>query len=151
MISPDGVAVFPYEKDGITKSCWRWSKRKVEEENERIEWVKGRKGWTPYFRIYADTRKATPLSTLWQNAEVGSNRTSKHEINSLFPGNEFATPKPEKLLAKIIRVTTDPGELVLDSFLGSGTTAAVAHKMGRRYIGIEMGEHAKEALQKPHL
>lgn len=143
MISPDGVAVFPYEKDGITKSCWRWSKRKVEEENERIEWVKGRKGWTPYFRIYADTRKATPLSTLWQNAEVGSNRTSKHEINSLFPGNEFATPKPEKLLAKIIRVTTDPGELVLDSFLGSGTTAAVAHKMGRRYIGIEMGEHAK--------
>lgn len=143
LISPDGVAVFPYEKDGITKSCWRWSKRKVEEENERIEWVKGRKGWTPYFRIYADTRKATPLSTLWQNAEVGSNRTSKHEINSLFPGNEFATPKPEKLLAKIIRVTTDPGELVLDSFLGSGTTAAVAHKMGRRYIGIEMGEHAK--------
>ena len=92
LFSPDGVAVFPYEKDGITKSCWRWSKRKVEEENERIEWVKGRKGWTPYFRIYADTRKATPLSTLWQNAEVGSNRTSKHEINSLFPGNEFATP-----------------------------------------------------------
>lgn len=143
MISPDGVAVLPYEKDGVTKSCWQWSKHKVEQEGERIEWVKGRKGWTPYFRIYADTRRATPLSTLWQNVEVGSNRTSKHEINALFPGNEFDTPKPEKLLAKIIRVASDPGDLVLDSFLGSGTTAAVAHKMGRRWIGIEMGEHAK--------
>ena len=143
MIAPDGSVVLPYEKDGVTKSCWRWSKRKVEEENERIEWVKGRKGWTPYYRIYADTRKPTPLSTLWQNTEVGSNRTSKHEISSLFPGNEFDTPKPEKLLSKIIRVATDPGDLVLDSFLGSGTTAAVAHKMGRRYIGIEMGEHAR--------
>ena len=56
--------------------------------------------------------------------------------------NAFETPKPERLLQRIIHIATNPGDLVLDSFLGSGTTAAVAHKMGRRYIGIEIGEHA---------
>ena len=54
----------------------------------------------------------------------------------------FSTPKPERLLSRIIEIATNPNDLVLDSFLGSGTTAAVAHKMGRRWIGIEMGEHA---------
>ena len=50
--------------------------------------------------------------------------------------------KPEQLLRRIIEMSTEPGDIVLDSFLGSGTTAAVAHKLGRRYIGIEMGDHA---------
>jgi adenine-specific DNA-methyltransferase len=54
----------------------------------------------------------------------------------------FGTPKPERLLQRILHIATNPNDLVLDSFLGSGTTAAVAHKMGRRWIGIEMGEHA---------
>lgn len=64
-------------------------------------------------------------------------------MRSLFPGDaSFETPKPEGLIERVIRIATDPGDLVLDSFLGSGTTAAVAQKMGRRYIGIEMGSHA---------
>ena len=54
----------------------------------------------------------------------------------------FATPKPERLIEQVLTLTSNPGDLVLDSFLGSGTTAAVAHKMGRRWIGVEMGEHA---------
>ena len=68
----------------------------------------------------------------------------KKEIQGLF-GNEnlFATPKPERLIHRIVTISTNSGDLVLDSFLGSGTTAAVAHKMGRRWIGIEMGEHAR--------
>ena len=57
--------------------------------------------------------------------------------------NQFDTPKPERLLQRILHIATNEGDLVLDSFLGSGTTAAVAHKMGRRWIGIEMGEHAR--------
>jgi adenine-specific DNA-methyltransferase len=64
----------------------------------------------------------------------------------MFQGGEhelFSTPKPEKLLHQVLRIATQEGDLVLDSFLGSGTTAAVAHKMGRRWIGIEMGEHAR--------
>jgi len=81
--------------------------------------------------------------TWWTNKEVGHNQEAKKEIISLFSAaNVFNTPKPERLIERIIHIATNPGDLVLDSFLGSGTTAAVAHKMGRRYIGIEMGEHA---------
>ena len=64
-------------------------------------------------------------------------------MRSLFPDDvSFGTPKPERLLQRILHIATNPNDLILDSFLGSGTTAAVAHKMGRRWIGIEMGEHA---------
>ena len=139
MIAPDGTEVLPYTKG--QKSCWRWSKKKVEEESNRIEWVKGRKGWSLYFRIYADGRRGMPIRTIWHHDEVGTNRTSKAEINALFGTATFDTPKPERLIEKVINATTNPGDLVLDSFLGSGTTAAVAHKMGRRWIGVELGDH----------
>ncbi|MDX9945054.1 MAG: site-specific DNA-methyltransferase [Azonexus sp.] len=80
----------------------------------------------------------------WSNAEVGHNQEAKKEINALFGADDaFDTPKPERLLQRVLTLATNPGDLVLDSFLGSGTTAAVAHKMGRRWIGIEMGEHAE--------
>jgi adenine-specific DNA-methyltransferase len=80
----------------------------------------------------------------WTNGEVGHNQEAKKEINDLFGADTaFATPKPERLLQRMIALATQPNDLVLDSFLGSGTTAAVAHKMGRRYIGIEMGDHAR--------
>ena len=83
-------------------------------------------------------------STFWMHEEVGSNGRAKSEIVELFPGTTpFSTPKPEALLQRILHIATHPADLVLDSFLGSGTTAAVAHKMGRRWIGIEMGEHAR--------
>ena len=145
LISPDGEEVLPFEdKAKKKKSGWRWSKQKVLDESERIEWVKGKSGWNPYFRIYADSRKATPLSTLWTFDYAGSNRLSKKEIRELFgPDNQFKTPKPEKLIQRIIEASTDRGDIVLDSFLGSGTTAAVAQKMGRQYIGIEIGQHAQ--------
>lgn len=141
MTAPDGTEVFPFESDG-SKGCWRWSKRKVEEEADRIEWVNGRNGWNPYFKIYADNRRPIPTETIWSHQEVGTNRTSKNEIRALFKEDVFATPKPEKLIEKILKISSMEGDLVLDSFLGSGTTAAVAHKMGRRYIGIELGDHA---------
>ena len=81
--------------------------------------------------------------SLWLHADVGHTQDAKREVMALFPGETpFGTPKPERLLQSIIQIASNPGDLVLDSFLGSGTTAAVAHKMGRRWIGIEMGEHA---------
>ncbi|MFO1233450.1 MAG: site-specific DNA-methyltransferase [Paenacidovorax caeni] len=80
--------------------------------------------------------------TWWSYEEVGHTQDAKKEIVSLFGQDVFGTPKPERLLQRILHIATNPGDLVLDSFLGSGTTAAVAHKMGRRWIGIEMGEHA---------
>ena len=82
-------------------------------------------------------------NTWWQHHEVGSNKIASTDLKNLFPGVEvFGNPKPEMLISRILELATNPGDLVLDSFLGSGTTAAVAHKMGRRWIGIEMGEHA---------
>lgn len=79
----------------------------------------------------------------WTNKEVSHTQAAKKEILALFGESAFDTPKPEQLIERILKISTDKNDLVLDSFLGSGTTAAVAHKMGRRYIGIEMGEHAK--------
>ena len=95
-------------------------------------------------RTYLYEMKGLPPSTLWTDLlKTGHNRQAKSEQKNLDIGTDlFSTPKPERLLAEVLNIATNPGDLVLDSFLGSGTTAAVAHKMGRRWIGIEMGEHA---------
>lgn len=82
--------------------------------------------------------------SIWPHGESGHTQDAKREVMTLFPGEiPFGTPKPEKLISNVIQVASAPGDIVLDSFLGSGTTAAVAHKMGRRFIGIEMGNHAR--------
>lgn len=82
--------------------------------------------------------------TWWPHGEVGHSQEAKREIQSLFPATlPFDTPKPERLVERVIRIATNPGDLVLDSFAGSGTTGAVAHKMGRRWIMVELGDHAK--------
>ena len=80
----------------------------------------------------------------WLDAEnFGDNQEAKRENMIIVDlGDVFGTPKPERLLEKILHIATNPGDLVLDSFLGSGTTAAVAMKMGRRFIGVEIGDHA---------
>ncbi|MHB1298029.1 MAG: site-specific DNA-methyltransferase [Gemmatimonadaceae bacterium] len=80
-------------------------------------------------------------ATLWSSADVDQTRTAKAEMKALFPMDPFQTPKPERLLQRIVGLATNPGDLVLDSFAGSGTTGAVAHKMGRRWIMVELGEH----------
>lgn len=84
-------------------------------------------------------------NTWWEHAQFGSNKEASIDLKAMMgeAAEVFATPKPEKLIRAILSIATNPGDLVLDSFLGSGTTAAVAHKMGRRYIGIEMGDHAQ--------
>jgi len=97
----------------------------------------------PRMKLFLSESEGTTAWTWWANNEVGHNQESKKEILTLFDSEDiFDTPKPERLLKRIIELATNPGDLVLDSFLGSATTAAVAHKMGRRYIGIELGEHA---------
>lgn len=81
--------------------------------------------------------KSQKMTTLWKHGEIPKADIA-NEGGVYFPRSK----KPEQLLRRIIEMSTEPGDIVLDSFLGSGTTAAVAHKLGRRYIGIEMGEHA---------
>ena len=96
-------------------------------------------------RFLSDVKDGVVSTTLWIRDECGDNQEAKREIKALFPNekNPFDTPKPERLIQRVLTLASNPGDLVLDSFLGSGTTAAVAHKMGRRWIGIEMGEHAR--------
>ncbi|MFZ5593309.1 MAG: site-specific DNA-methyltransferase [Pseudomonadota bacterium] len=83
----------------------------------------------------------TPSPTVWLHTDVGNNHEAREEVKSFNQTNPFDTPKPEKLLQRILHLATNPGDLVLDSFAGSGTTGAVAHKMGRRWIMVELGEH----------
>lgn len=98
---------------------------------------------SPSFKRYLSEGSKIVPNTWWRHEEVGHTDEAKKESIALFGQSSFSTPKPERLIHQILTIATNPGDLVLDSFLGSGTTAAVAHKMGRHYIGIEMGEHAK--------
>lgn len=82
-----------------------------------------------------------PASTLWLHTEVGHNHEAREEVKAINPEDPFDTPKPEKLLKRVLELATNPDDLVLDSFAGSGTTGAVAHKMGRRWIMVELGDH----------
>ena len=125
--------------------CWK------NIESVFLRYVRENKIWfgvdgngIPRKKTYLNESSGLTPWTWWTNKEVGHNQEGKKEINSLFSAeNAFMTPKPERLLQRILHIASNPGDLVLDSFLGSGTTAAVAHKMGRRYLGIEMGEHAQ--------
>lgn len=97
----------------------------------------------PRIKKFLTGSKPVVPRSIWSYEDAGHNQESRLEIDKLFAGDPFTTPKPEKLLKRIFEIATNPGDLILDSFLGSGTTAAVAHKMGRRWIGIEMGAHAR--------
>lgn len=94
-------------------------------------------------KYLSEVKGGVTPQTWWPYQDFGSTRNAGAELKALSGGERnFDTPKPEKLVEQVFHIATNPGDLVLDSFLGSGTTAAVAHKMGRRYIGIEMGDHA---------
>ncbi len=109
------------------------------EKTGEVRLTHSKNGWTLHHKVYM---KGGQVQRSILN-DVGTNKTAGEEIEYLFGDSKsFPYPKPESLISRIIELSTNPGDLVLDSFLGSGTTAAVAHKMGRRWIGIEMGDHA---------
>ena len=93
-------------------------------------------------KFVESVQAGTVPTTIWRNDEVGNNQDAKKEVLALGAETTFTTPKPEGLIQRVLQLSTNENDLILDSFLGSGTTAAVAHKMRRRWIGIEMGEHA---------
>lgn len=125
---------------------WRWSWETIQEKMKTGEIRFSDDETRLIRRTYLNDMKGLPPSTLWTDLDTtGHTRKAKYELKNLFPDvpvtSLFSTPKPELLINYILQLATEPADLVLDSFLGSGTTAAVAHKMGRRYIGIELGEH----------
>lgn len=90
----------------------------------------------------SDVQTGVVPRTWWPHGDVGHSQEAKREVQALFPEIiPFDTPKPERLIKQVLQIATNEGDLVLDSFAGSGTTGAVAHKMGRRWIMVELGEH----------
>jgi len=139
IVAPNGRTHRPPEG-----RCWSMIRSEFEklQAADRIYWGKDGNAQPSVIRFLSEVEGLVPW-TWWPHDEVGHTDESKKEANVLFGADvSFGTPKPERLMQRILHIATNPGDLVLDSFLGSGTTAAVAHKMGRRWIGIEMGDHA---------
>ncbi|MGJ0511034.1 site-specific DNA-methyltransferase [Methylocystis sp.] len=140
IVTPTGVTVYPPKG-----RCWGATEPeliRLREVEKRVYFPNDGNGRPRIKKFQYEETGLVPM-TWWDAANFGDNQQAKKENLALFEEEEaFGTPKPERLMEKILHIATNSGDLVLDSFLGSGTTAAVAHKMGRRYIGVEMGDHA---------
>lgn len=133
-------------------SYWRVSEEEMLrlDQDGRIYW--GPAGESrPYIkRFLTEVRGGRVPSSVWAPEEVGFVRNGKEENRALL-GDVFATPKPERLLYRVLQIATDVGDIVLDCYAGSGTTAAVAHKMGRRWVTSELLLDTVNAFTKPRL
>jgi adenine-specific DNA-methyltransferase len=123
--------------------CWAVPKRRFEElvRENRIWFGPDGNSVPSLKRFLTDVQAGSVPLTIWKYEEVGHNQEAKQETKKVLGNDFFGTPKPERLLQRIIHIGSTEGEIVLDFSLGSGTTAAVAHKMGRQYIGIEQMDY----------
>ena len=132
-------------------SYWRFSAEKLAELDKagKIWWGESGNN-VPAPKLYlSKVSEGIKPSTIWLHTDVGNNQDAKKHLIKLFPdmADVFVTPKPETLLGRVLQLATNPGDIVLDSFAGSGTTGAVAHKMGRRWIMVELGEHIHSLIR----
>jgi adenine-specific DNA-methyltransferase len=138
--TPTGAEHFPPEG-----RCWSTTEDKFLElvAQGRVYFGKNGDSQPAIIRYLTEVEGITPW-TWWPHDECGHTDEAKKEMHGLFGRDSaFDTPKPERLMKRVLDIATKPGDLVLDSFAGSGTTGAVAHKMGRRWIMVELGDHAK--------
>jgi adenine-specific DNA-methyltransferase len=138
--APDGMKVWPVKPDG-TEGRWRWKKETIPANLNILEFVKKDQRWEIYVKQYLEENPTRPPNTIWLQEEVGHNHEAKLEVKAFNNEVVFDTPKPERLLKRVLELGSNPNDWILDSFSGSGTTGAVAHKMGRRWIMVELGEH----------
>lgn len=143
--TPSGKTVFPPKG-----SCWQTSKENyLKKLSDNRIWFGPKGDSKPQLKQFLnEVQQGVVPKSIWTYEEVGHNQVSRSEIIKLFGDFVFATPKPEKLLKRIIELATNENDLVLDFFLGSGTTVAVAHKMKRRYIGIDQMDYIEEVAVK---
>lgn len=122
---------------------WIYGKERMEElASDNRVWFGANKTNKPRLKKFlTEVRGGTVSKTIWYRTEVGDNQEAKREVKAVNDDDVFATPKPERLIQRILSLATSSGDIVLDSSAGSGTTGAVAHKMGRRWIMVELGEH----------
>jgi len=140
IISPHGEKILPPKG-----RAWGYSIETIKkfESEKLIWWGSDGRNQPRLKRFLKDNQEGVVPTTLWLSDEVGHNQEAKAENSSLLPDVKelFSTPKPERLIQRMFQLSTEPDDWVLDSFGGSGTTGAVAHKMGRRWIMVELGEH----------
>lgn len=139
LIAPNGSAHEPPKG-----RCWLYTKQRMEEliAGNRIWFGRDGNGVPRVKKFLSETSIGLTPETLWK-ADVGTNDSAKKHLIQMFSDVEvFETPKPESLIQRILQIASNENDIILDSFLGSGTTAAVALKMNRKWIGIELGEHA---------
>ena len=138
VVLPSGRIVNPPQS-----RCWVTSKERFDElvADNRIWFGESGNNVPSVKKFLTEVKQGSVSKTIWNRTEVGDNQEAKKEIKAFDNDNVFTTPKPERLIQRVIQLASNIGDFVLDSFLGSGTTAAVAHKMGRKWIGIELGEH----------
>lgn len=131
---------------------WGVSRESFEDlrADDRLWW--GKTGRTfPFRKRFQSELGGLVPNTVWLHEDVGNNREAKQELSKMFGKDSFSTPKPERLLAQVLRVGSNENDLVLDCFAGSGTTAAVAHKMGRRWVTAELSPSTVEQFTLPRL
>jgi adenine-specific DNA-methyltransferase len=145
MTTPSGTSI-PHPHNG-----WRWSRELAMKKIEAGQIIFVDDDTRIVHKTYLADQKGLAPSSMWHDIkQTGHNRQAKYELKKLFPGTPttelFSTPKPERLIERVLRIATDEGDWVLDSFAGSGTTGAVAHKLGRRWVMVELGEHCHEVI-----
>lgn len=143
---------YPIAQPNTKKEIWPkptrvWAMSKeVHEKNvteNRLWWGQNGKNSVPALKNFmSEINQGMMPMSIWKHTLAGHTQEAAKEMMALFGADKFSTPKPERLIGTLLKIATEPNDFVLDSYLGSGTTAAVAHKMGRRWVGIEFGEHA---------
>jgi len=135
--------------------CWAYNKSKVSAliKDGRIWFGKDGNGVPRLKKYLVESSPGMTPETLWLGKDVGTNKEAKKHLLKLFPGKPvFDTPKPERLIKQILEISTNPGDLVLDAYLGSGASTSMAHKLRRQYIGIDRGDHIIDyALERQKL
>ncbi len=147
--TPTGVVYTPPFKN----RCWAATRPEYERlfDEDRVYFPDSGNG-KPRIKQYEFEDEGIVPDTWWEAADCGTNDDAKRHIHELFPTDpEFATPKPEQLIERVVHIASSPGDIVLDCFVGSGTTSAVAHKMGRRWIGVERDSSNVETYALPRL
>lgn len=151
IVSPNGTAHWP-----PPGNCWRTTQEKFEKLNQdgRIYFGQTGGGRPRMKQFWSESQDRGVIArTIWPHSEVGHSQGAKSEVRALFPGRAtvFATPKPERLLERVLHIASNPGDVVVDVFAGSGTTAAVAHKMGRRWATVELNPATVDDFVVPRL
>ncbi|MWW26830.1 DNA methyltransferase [Algibacter lectus] len=133
--TPSGNIISPPSKG------WRFSKDTMQEKIDKGQVYFNEDETKIAYKIYLKDQDGRVPETMWFADEVGTTRTANNEIKQLFGASVFDTPKPEKLLQRIIHIATNEKDIVLDFFAGSGTTASVAHKMNRKFVTTEQMDY----------